>query len=38
MIPDIGILYSDDIVAIETASLDLVNKMSKGKFEKTSHW
>ena len=31
---DIGILYSDDIVAIDKASLDLVNSKSNGKFEK----
>ena len=31
---DIGILVSGDIVALEKASLDLVNKYSKGRFEK----
>lgn len=31
---DIGILYSNDIVAIDKASLDLANKFSKNKFNK----
>lgn len=31
---DIGVLYSDDIVAIDKASFDLVNKKSNEKFEK----
>jgi uncharacterized Fe-S center protein len=30
---DVGLLYSGDIVAIDKASLDLVNKFSGGKFE-----
>ena len=33
MMKDIGILYSKDIVSIERASLDLVNKESGGKFD-----
>ncbi|MFH0978217.1 MAG: DUF362 domain-containing protein [Candidatus Woesearchaeota archaeon] len=33
LMPDIGILYSNDIVAIEKASLDLVNKSSNGQFD-----
>jgi len=32
LIPDIGILYSTDIVAVEQASLDLVKKHSSGRF------
>jgi uncharacterized Fe-S center protein len=32
LIPDIGILYSNDIVAIEKASLDLVDRHSEGRF------
>lgn len=32
MMPDVGILYSENIVAIEKASLDLANKYSDGKF------
>lgn len=32
MMPDIGILYSDKIVSIEKASLDLLNKYSAGHF------
>ncbi len=31
--PDAGILYSDNIVAIEKASLDLADKISKGEFK-----
>jgi uncharacterized Fe-S center protein len=34
MMEDVGILFSDSIVSIERASLDLVNKISGGKFEK----
>jgi len=34
MTPDIGIMYSEDIVAIDKASLDLVNLKSDGKFDK----
>ena len=33
IIPDIGFLYSKDIVSIDKASLDLVNKKSDGKFD-----
>lgn len=32
--PDIGILVSDDLIAIEKVSLDLVNKKTKGLFQK----
>ncbi|MBD3252538.1 DUF362 domain-containing protein [Candidatus Pacearchaeota archaeon] len=32
IVPDIGILLSSDIVLIDKASLDLVNKKSNGKF------
>jgi uncharacterized Fe-S center protein len=32
--PDIGYVVSDDIVAIDTASLDLINKVKNGIFEK----
>jgi len=32
VIPDIGILMSDDILAVEKASFDLINKASKGQF------
>ncbi|MFZ2193062.1 MAG: DUF362 domain-containing protein [Candidatus Moraniibacteriota bacterium] len=31
---DVGIVYSDDIVAVEKASLDLVNEKSAGEFRK----
>lgn len=31
---DVGIVSSNDIVAVEKASLDLVNEKSKGKFDK----
>ncbi len=31
---DVGVLMSDDIIAIDKASLDLVNSHSKGKFDK----
>jgi uncharacterized protein len=31
--PDVGIVYSGDIVAIEKASLDLADKISEGKFK-----
>lgn len=31
---DVGILFSENIVSIDRASLDLVNKFSQGKFEK----
>ena len=34
IINDIGIVYSTDIVAIDKASLDLVNKFSNNKFNK----
>lgn len=34
MMKNVGILYSLDIVAIEKASLDLVNKYSNGKFDR----
>jgi uncharacterized Fe-S center protein len=34
MMADVGILYSADIVALEKASLDLVNEKSGGEFEK----
>ncbi len=34
MMPDVGIIYSDDIVAIDQASLDLANKYSAGNFAK----
>lgn len=34
MMEDVGILFSDDIVAIDRASLDLANKFSDGKFAK----
>jgi hypothetical protein len=34
MMDDVGILYSNDIVAIDKASLDLVNEFSKNKFNK----
>jgi uncharacterized Fe-S center protein len=34
MMPDIGIVSSTDIVAVEKASLDLANKFSRGKFNK----
>lgn len=34
LMDDIGILYSKDVVAIEKASLDLVNKVSHHKFDK----
>jgi len=30
--PDVGIVYSDDVVATDKASLDLVDKFSGGKF------
>ena len=32
MMPDVGFLYSDDIVAIDKASIDLADKYSEGKF------
>jgi len=32
MMPDVGFLYCDDIVAIDKASLDLADKYSNGKF------
>ena len=31
---DVGIIFSDNIVATDQASLDLVNKHSKGRFER----
>lgn len=31
---DAGFLYSEDIVSVEKASLDIVNEKSKGKFDK----
>ena len=31
---DVGIIYSTNIIAVEKASLDLINKFSKGKFNK----
>lgn len=34
MMEDVGILFSDDIVAIDRASLDLANKFSNGQFAK----
>lgn len=34
LMTDIGILYSNNIVAIDKASLDLVNKFSKNKFNR----
>lgn len=37
LVSDIGILYSDDIVAIEKASFDLVNKESNGEFDKINN-
>jgi len=36
MMPDIGILYSTDIVAIDKAGLDLCDKYSGGKFRKVN--
>ena len=35
--PDIGYLASDDIVAVDTASLDLINKVKPDLFKKTHH-
>lgn len=35
--PDIGYLVSDDIVAADKASLDLINDIKKDIFEKTTH-
>jgi uncharacterized Fe-S center protein len=35
--PDIGYLVSDDIVAVDKASLDLINDINKDIFEKTTH-
>jgi uncharacterized Fe-S center protein len=35
--PDIGYLVSDDIVAVDKASLDLINNIKKDIFEKTTH-
>ena len=35
--PDIGYLVSDDIVAIDKASLDLINDVKADIFEKTTH-
>ena len=32
IMPDVGIVYSEDILAIDKASLDMVNKFSKDKF------
>jgi uncharacterized Fe-S center protein len=32
MMPDVGILYSEDIIAIDRAGLDLADKYSDGKF------
>ncbi|VVB78180.1 CoB--CoM heterodisulfide reductase iron-sulfur subunit A [uncultured archaeon] len=37
IIPDVGILYSKDIVAIDKSSLDLVNKKSNNKFDKINN-
>jgi len=37
IIPDIGVLYSEDIVAVDKASLDLVNSKSNGKFDKINN-
>jgi len=34
MMENVGVLYSDDIVAIDQASLDLANQHSHGEFEK----
>jgi uncharacterized Fe-S center protein len=34
IMPDIGVLFSKDIVSIDKASFDLVEKNSKGKFSK----
>jgi uncharacterized protein len=34
MMKDVGIVFSDDIVAIDRASLDLANKLSNGQFAK----
>ena len=35
--PDIGYLVSDDIVAVDEASLDLINDIKEDIFEKTTH-
>lgn len=35
--PDIGFLLSDDIVAIDKASLDLIHKVKPNVFEKVNH-
>ena len=35
--PDVGYLLSDDIVAIDKASLDLINNIKKDIFEKETH-
>jgi uncharacterized Fe-S center protein len=35
--PDIGYLVSDDIVAVDKASLDLINDVKEDIFEKTTH-
>ena len=35
--PDIGYLVSDDILAVDKASLDLINNIKKDIFEKTTH-
>jgi uncharacterized protein len=35
--PDIGYLVSDDIVAVDKASLDLINEVKPGVFEKFNH-
>ena len=35
--PDIGYLVSDDIVAVDKASLDLINNIKKDVFGKTTH-
>lgn len=37
IMPDIGILYSEDIVSIDKASLDLADKKSNGKFNKINN-
>jgi hypothetical protein len=36
MMPDVGVLYSTDIVAIDKAGLDLCDKHSGGKFRKVN--
>ena len=34
MMPDVGFVYSDNIVAVDKASLDLANEFSEGEFDK----